>query len=224
MDDNNMPMDEFAWEEFMKKSDAMADKFAALMEKYMDHPERDDIIAREMGWSRGNTETEEQSPIDAWNDLSATADEPEEGEEWKRAAGIDDPAASARETLWNDPIHRKAHALAVTILRWSQTLPETIRESPLVAEVVTNVTYAAAKTAGGTAFTNDRPDNLGAVIAIQKRALTAVNVVLESLGELKTLLQEDAEIVQTLIAETTEFRETIAVHIVEMREKFNGQK
>lgn len=43
--------DEFDYEKFMRESDARTDKYAELLEKYMDHPDRDKIIAKEMGWS-----------------------------------------------------------------------------------------------------------------------------------------------------------------------------
>ena len=49
--DEEGPMDEFEWERFMKECDECTDKFGALLEKYMDHPDRDEIVAREMGWS-----------------------------------------------------------------------------------------------------------------------------------------------------------------------------
>src|SRR5256885_4028641 len=43
--------DEFDYERFMRESDARTDKYAELLEKYMDHPDRDKIIAKEMGWT-----------------------------------------------------------------------------------------------------------------------------------------------------------------------------
>lgn len=49
--DYDTPMDEFQWERLMRESDARAEKFSALFEKYADDPDRDRIIAREMGWS-----------------------------------------------------------------------------------------------------------------------------------------------------------------------------
>ena len=45
------PMDEFQWEKFMKESDVRTDKYSKLLDKYMDHPDRDRIVAREMGWT-----------------------------------------------------------------------------------------------------------------------------------------------------------------------------
>ncbi|HWH70960.1 MAG TPA: hypothetical protein VNT26_16345 [Candidatus Sulfotelmatobacter sp.] len=42
--------DEFDYEKFMRECDARTDKYAELLDKYLDHPDRDRIIAREMGW------------------------------------------------------------------------------------------------------------------------------------------------------------------------------
>lgn len=43
--------DEFDYEKFLRESDARSDKLGELMEKYRDHPDRDRIVAREMGWT-----------------------------------------------------------------------------------------------------------------------------------------------------------------------------
>lgn len=43
--------DEFRCEELLRESDARGDKYRRLLEKYLDHPDRDRIIAHEMGWT-----------------------------------------------------------------------------------------------------------------------------------------------------------------------------
>jgi hypothetical protein len=43
-------MNEFEWENLLKQSDARTAKFHKLFEKYVDHPDREALIAREMGW------------------------------------------------------------------------------------------------------------------------------------------------------------------------------
>ena len=48
--EDDEPMDEFEWERFMKQADKQAEKYGKLLEKYRDHPDRDQIVAREMGW------------------------------------------------------------------------------------------------------------------------------------------------------------------------------
>lgn len=46
------PWDEFDYEKFMQECDARTDKYAELLDKYIDDPNRDRIIAREMGWTK----------------------------------------------------------------------------------------------------------------------------------------------------------------------------
>ncbi len=43
--------DEFRHEQLFRESEALTEKYARLLEKYRDHPERERIIAREMGWT-----------------------------------------------------------------------------------------------------------------------------------------------------------------------------
>ncbi len=90
MENDDKPVDEFEWEEWLKKNDEMTDKYSALMDKYMDHPDRDDIIAKEMGWDKDEDNDGIERP---WlkefeESLEHLDDEIEEGEGWKVAAGI----------------------------------------------------------------------------------------------------------------------------------------
>jgi hypothetical protein len=47
---NGDPKDEFEWELFLRASDRRSTKLGELLEKYSDHPDRDRLIARGMGW------------------------------------------------------------------------------------------------------------------------------------------------------------------------------
>ncbi len=49
-DPQDWDMDEFAWERQLQESDAMTRRYMELIEVYLDHPEREQIIAHEMGW------------------------------------------------------------------------------------------------------------------------------------------------------------------------------
>ena len=42
--------DEYQWERFLQEQDRNTEKYFGLLEKFANHPERDDLIAREMGW------------------------------------------------------------------------------------------------------------------------------------------------------------------------------
>ena len=43
--------DEYDWERFLQQQDHKTEKYMELLEKYLDDPNRDQIIAREMGWN-----------------------------------------------------------------------------------------------------------------------------------------------------------------------------
>src|ERR1700677_1986917 len=42
--------DEYDWERFLQQQDRKTERYMELLEKYLDDPNRDQIIAREMGW------------------------------------------------------------------------------------------------------------------------------------------------------------------------------
>src|SRR5439155_3493314 len=42
--------DEYDWERFLQQQDRKTERYMELLEKYIDDPNRDQIIAREMGW------------------------------------------------------------------------------------------------------------------------------------------------------------------------------
>ena len=50
-DNENKEWDEFDYEKFMRECDARTDKYAELMDKYRGHPDRERLIAQEMGWA-----------------------------------------------------------------------------------------------------------------------------------------------------------------------------
>jgi len=54
---------EFDYEKFLRESDARTDKYGELLDKYRDDPNRDRLIAKEMGWTwlEGALEEEERS-------------------------------------------------------------------------------------------------------------------------------------------------------------------
>src|SRR5205085_12141713 len=56
--------DEYEWERFLQQQDHKTEKYMELLEKYLDHPQRDQIIAREMGWTQLLNEEE----TDSWSD------------------------------------------------------------------------------------------------------------------------------------------------------------
>ena len=50
-DGETQEWDEVRYEQFLRESDALTEKYGRLLEKYADHPDSERIIARELGWS-----------------------------------------------------------------------------------------------------------------------------------------------------------------------------
>ncbi len=83
--------DEFQWERFLQQQDRKTERYLELLEKYIDHPKRDQLIAQEMGWSLAEeTELSDEDLVEAVGDWAALAagaeagpddDEPDEEDE-----------------------------------------------------------------------------------------------------------------------------------------------
>jgi hypothetical protein len=208
--------DEFKWEEFLKEQDKKVDLYTELFYRYQDDPNRDEIIAREMGWSLLLEQGEEV------DDNFEFDDELEEGEEWKVAAGIKEDL-SEFDDLHKSPLYQKAHSFAVAALRISDKLPERFRSDSSVVDFISNAAIAGAKIAGGTAIGDENLNELGCSIAYCKRGLVAANLAIAALREMKRKKIIGGELYLKLVKEATEIRNGIASYVLELREKFNGR-
>src|SRR3954471_12926211 len=70
--------DEYEWERFLQQQDGKTEKYMQLLETYLDDPERDEIIAREMGWTQLLDDKDWSAEVDAL--LEETAGEEEESD------------------------------------------------------------------------------------------------------------------------------------------------
>ena len=98
--DTEVEWDEHDYEKLMKESDARTDKYIELLEKYGDSDEAEEIIAKEMGWSRELTpeEAEEENRRieemnraceEALNEPPTEQDPHREGIDWIRTEAGD---------------------------------------------------------------------------------------------------------------------------------------
>src|SRR5207237_10854102 len=90
--------DEYQWERFLQQQEGKAEKYMRLLEEHLDDPQRDEIIARETGWTQFFDTRDWSAELDALPDEDAA-------EEDKR--GIDDTFKSA-ETVEGDDLYRAA--------------------------------------------------------------------------------------------------------------------
>ena len=70
--------DEYDWERFLQEQERRTEKYMELLEKYMDHPQRDEIIAREMGWTHliGGESRDWEEEVEAGFEEEASESEP----------------------------------------------------------------------------------------------------------------------------------------------------
>ncbi|MBI4546624.1 MAG: hypothetical protein HY707_01485 [Ignavibacteriae bacterium] len=213
MNENNEIWDEFKWEEFMKEQDKKVDRYMELFYRYQDHPDRDEIIAREMGWTWLLEHESEDADASIFDD-----EEGEEGEEWKLAAGVSDESFE-HDDFRNNPLYQKTYQFALRAVKFVDQLPEKKREDSSVVDFISNATIAGAKIAGGTGLGEDL-DELGGNIAYCKRGLAAANLAIAALHEMKEKRIINDKTYFDLVKDATEVRDAIALHIVELREKF----
>jgi len=172
--EEDKPMDEFQWEKFMKESDARTESFGKLMEKYLHHPDRDRIIAREMGW----TWIEEAMDAD---DKGLFEDEREDMEDIPElepnplTEGVDWIRGKNGDVV--HPLQHRAHEVAMCM--WDHCggkgCLDDDRDTDLI-NMLSEAQILGAKLAGalnGLAY-REAPD-YGFVVASLKRSLPFVN-------------------------------------------------
>jgi hypothetical protein len=164
--------DEFEWERFLQEQDEKTEKYMELMEKYIDDPRRDEIIAREMGWPE-LVETNEGEDV-----------EMEGSQEWD--SGHDDSSISEEELVSPDgfedhALYKAAFALTIWIDQLFDDHPS-LQNDPAAIKLATHSAMASAKLAA--ALSDDDADEIGMTIAYLKRALKVITISMESAAQL----------------------------------------
>jgi hypothetical protein len=169
-EDSSWHMDEFQWEKQLQESDAMTHRYMELIELYLDHPEREQIIAHEMGWDGLERFLEDDSwsepDFDDEDDYAPL--EPlahTEGRDWIRS----------RDGSIRHPLCERAMNLAMRMWDQCKELGLTNRDGEGDADIQSmlfNMQTISAKLAGalnGLPYDDD-PDG-GFIVACLKRSL-----------------------------------------------------
>ena len=162
--------DEYEWERFLQQQDQKTEKYMELLEKYIDDPDRDEIISREMGWTHllGEKDDEEAEAV--------TSDD------WKADdQSSDDADAFICETFEDHSLYRAAFGLTIWI---DQLFDEkaALQNDPAAVKLATHAALASAKLAA--ALSDDDGDELGMTIAYLKRALKAITISMDAATQL----------------------------------------
>jgi hypothetical protein len=196
--------DEYDWERFLQQQDRKTERYMELLEKYIDHPDRDQIIAREMGWThllnedgaRWAEEVEEMFEAEMGDeDLSEFEGEAD-------LAKADDE----EEEYEVHPLYQASFALTV----WLDQLfdeREDLQNHPAAVKLSTNAAICRAKLAA--ALSDDDIDEIGMTIAYLKRALKAISTAMDSAVALRKDVPLDGDRYATLNQRLFQIRDSI---------------
>ena len=163
--------DEYDWERFLQQQDHKTEKYMELLEKYLDDPQRDQIIAQEMGWTQLLEAKDWSTEVDALLDA----------ESGKGPDGEDDEPATPSDTFEDHTLYRAAFALTV----WIDQLFDqnsSLQNEPAAVKLATHSALASAKLAA--ALSDDDVDEIGMTIAYLKRALKAITNSMDAASQL----------------------------------------
>ena len=173
-DEPERAWDEYDWERFLQQQDSKTERYMELFEKYIDDPNRDQIIAQEMGWTHLlDQPSEEIEEIEFESDFEVE----EEGEE------------ETQEVFESHPLYQNAFSLTVWIDQLFDEVPS-VASNPLGVKLASHVAVASAKLAA--ALSDHETEEIGMTIAYLKRALRAISTAVEAAtqmshdGSLKT--------------------------------------
>ncbi|HEY0369771.1 MAG TPA: hypothetical protein VGC85_09260 [Chthoniobacterales bacterium] len=164
--------DEYEWERFLQQQDQKTEKYMELLEKYLDHPQRDQIIAREMGWTHLVNSEDWSEEVDAM--LEGESNESE-------YATAEEQIANASEAFEDHSLYRAAFALTVWIDQLFDGTPS-LQNEPAAVKLATHSALASAKLAA--ALSDEDVDELGMTIAYLKRALKAITTSMDAAAQL----------------------------------------
>jgi hypothetical protein len=205
-DGETQEWDEVRYEQFLRESDALTEKYGRLLEKYADHPDSERIIAREMGWSwleeALDREDQEKEPKHdreqerELEDLEAKLDEEKEDDNDIEDYELPPPDPMREGIDWVrdgrghvlHPIEKRAHDTLHGLLdelKAAEHFPE--EEDEQVADFVSGFMTLSAKLAGalGGVARGDDFFEPGMVIAWLKRILEILNRTIAAADSVK---------------------------------------
>ena len=166
--------DEYQWERFLQQQEGKAEKYMRLLEEYLDDPQRDEIIAREMGWTQLLDAKDWSAELDALPGADMAENEDRGGDDTFRSA----------ETFEEHDLYRAAFALTIWIdhlFDRNASLPN----EPAAVKLATQAALANAKLAA--ALSSDSLSEIGMTIAYLKRALKAITISMEAAAQLRKI-------------------------------------
>jgi len=213
--------DENDWERFLQRADVRTAKYQELFETLLDHPERDRLIAREMGWADDHNssgcddkecrECDERFDCEAYellrlaNDPESIGDDPE----------ADDIIASFDEVR-RIPAYGAANEFASRLQERLRAKMPGWDDDEDAAEALINAHMVAARIAGGHGIGYDR-DSLCGNIANGKRGRRNLEICVEHIRHLEARRVLDASVARDMVGDSRKVAAALENWIEQLR-------
>lgn len=210
---DDRPMTEAEWERFMQESDARSARFGELFETLIDHPERDAIIAREMGWDRRESDPEF---VDAMNEAAEAAlAEKSAGPLDNRGDPFDD-----EDGYQSLPAYQKAFEWGLRVHDVLEPRCEALRASHDLdlEDAIGGSMTVGAKLASGYAM-HDSEDMPGGCIVKCRLGLEEAQKALAGLAAIAKSGLVPADQIESLIADGREVQQLVEAYLAELRSR-----
>ena len=201
--------DEYQWERFLQQQDQKTEQYFALFEKYQDHPDRDEIIAREMGWNQSDDEDDDE--VSDWIEVS-DEDESEDASEEEEAE---------LEELQSSEVYMQSMELNRRVFTMVEER-DALKDHPTAVELATRVAICGAKLAA--ALCGDDLSEVGMTIAYLKRSLKAANDALGAASRLRQASLIDNEDLGSINELLFPIRERIVDMMGEYRQELRRRR
>src|SRR6201993_2162200 len=205
---NGDPKNEFEWELFLRASDRRSTKLGELLEKYSDHPDRDRLIARGMGWKE----------IEEMLDAQAESSEEEEADQDLEFDEPDNEEIARAERPVRHPLVTRIIDRSVELSR----LTENQRDDD-INEMVGSYMVVGPKIAGAlTIGDHDLAPDLnmsGLVVAKLKRAIGELSRALTAAERLRESKRQLPFSIDDWITEMLETRQEILALMDDFRKR-----
>jgi hypothetical protein len=217
---DDRPWTEEQWERFMQAADARSAKFGELMETLIDHPERDEIVAHEMGWDRSKSGSGEIDESWFAEDKSEEEDLDDDMDDDIDDDDIDEIVRRGRDEMESIEAYAASY-------RWSMKVHEELKplfdrdDDVLLEEDLDRALRSfevAAKIAGGHGMGYE-DDVLCGNIVCCKKSLAAADEALEGLEAIQARDEAAGIPIGDLIVEGRHARSLVAERIEELRSR-----
>jgi hypothetical protein len=208
---NGDPKNEFEWELFLRASDRRSTKLGELLEKYSDHPDRDRLIARGMGWKE----------IEEMLDAQIESSQEEEEDQDLDFEEPDEEEIAHTERPIRHPLVKRIIDRSVELSRLTEDQRDDDIDEMLGAYMVVGPKIAGALTIGDHDLGPDL-NMFGLVVAKLKRAVGELSRALTAANRLRDSKRELPFAIDEWITEMLQTRQEILALMDDFRKRTEG--